>query len=287
MPSTGSGSAREEALQRVLVDAHVHIYPCFEWGECFGSAWRNFAAQGPAGPFANLLLLTETWQDHAFDRLAELAHAGGGVAGANGTWSVSPTRESESLAVAGPEGQSLVLIAGRQIQTREGLEVLALGSIEVPPDGLPLAPVVEWVRAAGALPAIPWGFGKWWGRRGSVLERYLNETDGEIFLGDNSGRPWFYAEPRLFKLARRKRIPILPGSDPLPLTSESGRAGSFGFAFTGWIDAGAPWGSLRAQLRAPDFDPSPYGPREKALRFVRNQALMQLRRRREARGVER
>jgi hypothetical protein len=155
-----------------------------------------------------------------------------------------------------------------------------VGSLEAPRAGTTLGEAVESARAGGALPIIPWGFGKWWGRRGSLLTRYLEQAGAEIFLGDNGGRPVLYGRPRHFELARRRGIPILPGSDPLPLPSETSRPGGYGFGFDGAMDPDFPSRSLKAEIRRDHFTPRPFGRGETPLRFARHQVLMQLRKRR-------
>ena len=88
----------------------------------------------------------------------------------------------------GPAGETLVLVAGRQIQTLEGLEALALGTDSEFPDGLELTAALAEVRASGALAVLPWGFGKWWFRRGQLARKAIDSAAAnEFFLGDNRG----------------------------------------------------------------------------------------------------
>lgn len=268
---------------RILVDAHVHLYSCFDLPRCFDSAWHHFEAAAGSDRFAGLLLLSETWRDQAFRELAALGDAGQSLeSAAGGRWEVRRTGEPESLELLGEGRRRLFLIAGRQVQTAEGLEVLVIGSLSAAADGVPLRDVVEQARAADALPVIPWGFGKWWGRRGKLLALYLSEPEGELFLGDNGGRPVGYGEPSHFERARSRGIRILPGSDPLPLSSQAERAGSYGFAFEGRIDPARPCLSLKAQIREDRFAPQPFGLKERPLRFARHQILMQIRKQRPA-----
>ena len=97
--------------------------------------------------------------------------------------------------------QGFLLIAGRQIVTEENLEVLALLTDRKFEDGLPLQEVIQTVRENKGISVIPWGFGKWMGRRGRFLESALEEAENsELFLGDNSGRPVFWSRPSHFRL---------------------------------------------------------------------------------------
>ncbi len=266
----------------ILVDAHVHIYACFELAHFFRSASDNFRRNTHTDSFSAFLLLTETSSESWFRELMGFADKDELVGDAgDATWTVHRTGEPESLRVAGPGAPALFIVAGRQIVTQENLEVLALGTADSFADGLPLSQVVDRVRSAGALPVIPWGFGKWLGNRGATLTRYLESTTPEnLFLGDNGGRPSLWPDPLHFKLARHKGIRILPGSDPLPMSSEAWRAGSYGFSFHAPLNAASPWRSVKATFLEENFSPRSYGAREKPYRFLRNQIFMQLLKRR-------
>ena len=54
--------------------------------------------------------------------------------------------------------------------------------------------------ASNGLAIVPWGFGKWVGKRGKALRRALESVDSrQFFLGDNSGRPKFSPTPLIFR----------------------------------------------------------------------------------------
>ena len=80
--------------------------------------------------------------------------------------------EAESLTASSKSGQDLSIVAGRQIVTAENLEILALGFDAGLDDGLPIDEVILAVQAAGALCVLPWGFGKWTGKRGQNRSQY-------------------------------------------------------------------------------------------------------------------
>lgn len=272
MPSREAG--REGLL---LVDAHVHIHDCFPLGRFLASAFANFAAEAKRRgehAFRGVLMLAESAWDDAFGALAARADRGEPLADGGG-WRFERTAEPCSLLARAEDGRELWIVAGRQIVTEESLEVLALGTEARFLDAAPLAEVVELVRDADAFPVIPWGFGKWLGERGRVLTDFLARSAGdELALGDNSGRPGFWARPFHFALGERRGLAILPGSDPLPFASETGRAGASGFALRGALDPERPAAWLKQRLR--DRVPTePYGRPEGPLRFVRNQVAMQ------------
>ena len=261
----------------VLCDAHVHIYDCFDLDLFFDSAWRNFYQQAQLiesqTNFCAVLLLSEAKQDHWFLKLKE------NKSPAN-NWSFHETNEPTSLLAQDTNGHQILIINGRQIVTSENLEVLALATTEILADGEPISNVVDWVIKNDAIPVIPWGFGKWWGSRGNILSDILNHfTADKLFLGDNSGRPWFLGKPKHFDMAESEQRRILPGSDPLPFASETMRPGSVGFYFTGTFDKDTPAKCMRDHLKNPNTTIDNYMHRERLLPFIRNQVAMQIRKR--------
>lgn len=260
-----------------LVDSHVHCYPGVPFAAFFDNAARNFsagAARRGCRPAAAWLLLTETAADDAFAALAGLA--------AVGDWELRPTAERISVVARGPLANfPIVIVAGRQIVTSEGLEVLAIGTTETFADGMDLEASIAAVQLAGALVILPWGFGKWWGQRGRILADRLAVTPpGTLFLGDNGGRPALSLQPSAFATAARRNIPVLPGSDPLPLTAEAATsAGRYGFILEAVVDAGRPAEGLKELLLLLRDQPLTFGRRQSLLPFVHRQLSMQWRKR--------
>ncbi len=253
---TGGGAS---AGPPVLVDAHVHLYDCFPLAAFLDGAAANFAAaaarRGLEGPPAGVLLLAAGAGEGALERLERA------------------------------DGARLVLVAGRQAAAAEGVEVLALACRAEIPDGEPLAATLAAARAAGALPVVPWGAGKWWWGRGRLVAAAVEREDpADFFLGDSGGRPRLARRPALFERAARRGIRVLPGSDPLPFARHARRAGSTGFALEGGpeggLDGERPGASLRRALRESRGAPAPYGDGERALPFLINAVAMQLRKRR-------
>lgn len=268
----------------ILIDAHVHIHNCFDLETFLDSAFANFKAQatrcGQQDAFMAILLLAETSKDNWFRRLADFTDGEGvDATGFVDKWSFEDTRENCSLFVRSEKSQGLFLIAGRQVVTAEGLEVLALLTAENFKDGSLIEELIEEIRTNGGIPVIPWGFGKWMGNRGRIVSNILRrETDSLLFLGDNSGRPAFLADPPHFKVAERKGIRVLPGTDPLPFPSESHRAGSFGCAIEGTktITSESPSRDLKCLLLDQGTCCRAYGNLEQTYRFFRNQLMLRI-----------
>jgi hypothetical protein len=231
--------------------------------------------------FSGILLLAETSKDNRFHHLFRY-QGGNDLLGdrPTDTWDFHRTAEAESLIAQSDENRELFLIAGRQIVTAEGLEVLALATTATYRDGIPIKELLASVQEREDIPVIPWGVGKWIGRRGKIVSTLVRAEAGKLFcLGDNSGRPLFWKRPFLFKIAESLNVPILPGSDPLPFRSEQKRGGSFGFSIDAIIDPKKPAESLRALLSNGKFEIRSFGGLEMPHRFCFNQVRMQLRKR--------
>jgi hypothetical protein len=270
----------------LLIDAHVHIYDCFDLKTFFDSAYANFLSAakklGNENDFTGILLMAEAAKDNWLGRLADCADGKQMPQGHNaGDWTFRHTDENYSLAARIDNLKSLILIAGRQVVTDEGIEVLALCTSDGFNDGKPASDLIAEIKEKGGLPVIPWGAGKWLGHRGRIVKNIVVGHTGCFFLGDNRNRPNFWRQPTLFKLAEQKGIGLLPGSDPLPLNSESGRAGSYGFSTRRQIDLKRPAASVKQILRdGAAIGSGRFGKLEDSYRFFLNQMRMQIIRRR-------
>ena len=256
----------------LLIDGHVHVYPCFDAARLLTAACANFDfAMGRSSrtPTAfRVLFLTETSRDHWFrDAAAGRVQVPG--------WAFRPTEEPVSLIARREDGAEVCLVAGRQVAGREGLEVLALGTDQDIPDGGSTEDVLDAVKKSGAMPVIPWGVGKWLGRRGGILDRMIESRAGDFLLGDNGGRPWCWPEPLQFKAAEARGSLVLPGSDPLPFAGEESRAGSCGALLDTDIPGKRPAAEITELIRSRSYVLVPFGRRETSFRFVRNQVSMQ------------
>ena len=168
--------------------------------------------------------------------------------------------EQDAVLLSRPPGETIIIVAGRQIVTAEKLEVLALGTTSAFPDGQPIRAVMQSVTNGGAVAVIPWGFGKWWGRRGQLVRGLIDATrDVPFCLGDNGGRAYGLPRPSLFHVADDHGIPVLPGSDPLPLPGHVSRPGSYGFVLNDWRESSQPSSAMKERLRALTHSPSTFG----------------------------
>jgi hypothetical protein len=263
----------------IFVDAHVHVYDCFDVDLLLDSALNNFqeVAQQHAivhKPLSYVLLLTEGKKENWFQNLSATlaANRQGKI---TERWSTVDRGEEGSLIVFRndfPE-KEIHVVAGHQVVTMENIEVLALFMRQGLNNGLSLHETVDRVKALGGIPVLPWGVGKWFGKRGKIIRKFLvDHEQGSFFLGDNGGRPRFWPTPNLFSLAEKTGAVVLSGSDPLPLSSEALRVGSFGFYLHGnSLYGDSPTKCLKSALLSPKVAISPFGCLQENRLFFLNQ----------------
>jgi len=260
----------------ILLDAHVHLHRCFDLARFLDSARINFraAARGLGrSSGVGCLWLTDTPQERSFRRLAERGPTGRSI----DQWALSETSEVTALTARHQSGDTLLLLAGRQISTRERLEVLALGTELDLPSGESLADTIAGVRESGAIAVIPWGFGKWWFRRSRLLAAALASlSGGDVSVGDNGGRPRVIPRSPLFELAASRGIYNLPGSDPLPLPWEVRKPGRLGAVLEAPLDLSRPVAALLRTLRGLRAQPPLFGGPDSLAGFVRSQVGIRL-----------
>lgn len=264
----------ETAPEVFLVDAHVHLYPGMETGRVLTAAARHMtrAAHGlgrvsrPPG----LLMLTE---NAGLDRFAELQ-------GRHGDWQITPTAEEVSLLARHADGSApIAIVSGRQIVTAEGLEVHALGTRRTFADGRPIRDVLAAVPGDGALAALPWGVGKWSGRRGQIVASLIEDAPPGLLLADSGVRAGFLPRPGLLATGEARGLRVIAGSDPLPLAAEAEKAGRFGIIARHAFDPERPFAAFANWQNGLANSPETYGNLESPLGFLRAQIAMQIRKR--------
>lgn len=264
---------QSQGRTEVAADTHVHLYPEFDVRNWLIAAATNLAAAAgaraaiPARP--GVLMLADTPAGRGFARLRH--HLGGSTDG----WVFRPTDEPDSLLVSHPCGSELCILAGSQIATREGIEVLALTCRSEFRDGESTRSTVQAVLDDGGIPVIPWGFGKWTGRRARVVRETLALFPERLFLGDSGNRPRWFPEPRIFHTDGSSH-PVLCGSDPLPLRWHARSPGRYASLLTGHIDRRRPAESVREILRQSTSSPPKLGRRCGLPEFIRSQAQLRM-----------
>jgi len=220
------------------------------------------------GTYLGVLVLTQSAEENAFPRLASSLQ-GGRIP----DWKLEAVEERDSILAIRSDGVRLLLVAGVQLVTTEGLEVLGVAASPEPCEKRPLEETLELVRDAGGLPILAWGFGKWWGRRAKVvLEALRTEDPSGLFVSDSGVRPNLSTRPRLLQLSRKLGFRNLPGTDLFPVAGDEQRAGSFGSYVPMRLSSGTPLADLLDQLRSAGTDPKMYGRGLSCRRFLRFQA---------------
>jgi hypothetical protein len=227
----GRGSGGREQV-RLLVDGHVHVHPAHDEAALVASSYQKLRGFGAGLP---TLFLTECAGVSVFEKWRD----------GSARVDVRRTGEGESIVV----NDRLLVLAGRQVVTRERIEVLALATNSRIKDGMTLEETLDEVGQAGAVAVLPWGLGKWLGARGKRVEEVAAKR--RLLLGDNAGRPGFWPEPGIFK-----KHPVLPGTDPLKAAGEELLAGGYGFRLDCELELDRPAESIRRAL----FELTPGGP---------------------------
>jgi hypothetical protein len=258
----------------LLIDAHVHLYDCYDLSRLLSAAKRNFKLHVPQSYTADtacILLLTmradQDWPGF-FSLESGKTSWGKEVEG----WQFHGTEEPESIIAEDESGCRITLIAGRQIVSGEGLEVLSLLSMKPYEEGKPVMELLTDIGHDNGVAVLPWAFGKWLGKRGRIIQE-LQENRGEkkLFFGDNGGRPWCIPQSSVLKREQKQHRCVVSGSDPLPISGEELRVGSFGGSIVETVDWLQPAQQLRTLLLNPDTDLLPFGHPAAVAGFVRNQ----------------
>jgi hypothetical protein len=200
----------------ILVDTHVHIYPCYDVERALDALIGRLhkLAAGIRGDVAHVACLTERSDCSFFTDAVDGRVDSGSV-------TLEVATSGDSLVATAADGKSCTLLPGRQVVTRERLEVLALTMDLKIPENLPVVDIIQSVHDQGAVPVVPWSPGKWMFGRAHVV-REIPDWFGadQVCFGDTSLRPVGWPTPTGFRKARRKRHLVLAGSDPLPFPGE-------------------------------------------------------------------
>jgi hypothetical protein len=225
-----------------LADTHVHIYPCHSPEALLQAGVSHLQATASAsGDLPCVLALTETAQDHWFASLTSGRHR----LPEGTTIRLLEDNRSAHIRLSDTE---VWVIAGRQIVTRERLEILALGTSATFEEGQDIDTVLKQVIEADAIPVLAWAPGKWLGKRAAVVTRVIDTYSDRLWIGDSSLRCTLWPQPEGFRSSSR---PVLAGSDPLPVPGEERQTGRFGVQMKAAFDPDAPLASLRRALEGP------------------------------------
>ena len=253
----------------VLADTHAHYHRCFDREQFLQAALVNFKKAGDALKCSDpikLICLTEKPGDDFFDALS----VGGAIEQLCAT----------CKQIKFPSGELIYVVAGQQVYSSEGLELLALNTERRFESRLPFAESIKQAVDCGATVVINWCFGKWWGERGKVLRDVMRSPHlQKCFLGDVPLRFSQQLDSVLLKELREVCSGVLSGSDPLPFKAEVVKPGSFGsfgdFSEQPDLSSTEGIGSLLMKLGA---EQKSFGSRDSILTFLGRQCLNQIHR---------
>ena len=237
-------------MTRLAADFHLHIYKVYPRETLLRALFENLnriaAPRNGEAPPVKAAFLAERRRYRIFEAWRQ------GFFRVRG-FSVKPCGPL-TLELRDPTGDRLLLFAGRQMATAEGLELLALITDRELPDARPFSEAASLILETGGIPVIPWAPGKWSGRRGAILRRALPALAPKgLMLCDSAIRPAFCPEPWLFHRARRLQVPVVAGGDPLPVPGEELLAGRYGSLIEADFDPDSAATAIPALLRERRF----------------------------------
>ena len=260
----------------ILIDTHAHYYKFCEQAEFFDSAYSNMekAACGiSANAVSFIICLLETETSQWYQDLSAVGESSAAV----GSWIIKSIDGNQALELSRNEDEALLVLPGRQVITRENLEVIIIGMQDVTPKKKSIEFYINEYSALN-LVILPWGVGKWLGARGEIINEVLSRNHNLPFaLGDNSGRTNLWSRVPQFRLAEQLGINILPGSDPLPISGQHKKVAKYGKVIEGKIEGKGILDQIRKKLlKKQNNQLSTYGELDGPFRFSLNQLLLRI-----------
>lgn len=265
----------------LLIDGHVHIYPFYNLKQALQNGINNLrhAAkklsdfnlkknEGYAEYASLIWLLAERTDCHFIEDAAK-----SGQKIKNNEFKLIPDDKKEAIIVEKGGKPILYICSGRQIITKEGLEIISLASkLFLKDREKTIDDIIKNIIDSNGIPALNWAPGKWFFSRGKVVRRLLEEQSPEnLLICDTSLRTTLWPVPKLMALAQKLGFKVIAGSDPLPFYGEEKYLGSYGFCLRGEFNLYRPLDSIRSLLRKPEKNISLIGKRNDIVTFCQRQ----------------
>jgi hypothetical protein len=204
----------------------------------------NLSAAAPGMPLAAMLT-----EGDGYDAFGDWQRDPASLADAG--VSLEATDDDACVRLRCGNGQPVHVFAGRQIVTRERVEILSLLSTARIDDGMPAGDTVRAILDSGAIAVASWAPGKWFPPRSRTIRDLIETFSPEqLRLGDSSLRATVWPTPLLMDAGRRKGLTVLAGSDPLPFPGDERLAGCYASRLDADWDADRPVSSLKEILLA-------------------------------------
>lgn len=265
--------------QLLILDGHVHLYPEYNLQSAFKigienmkSALRKSKLNSSTQPIT-VWLLTERWDCHFFRQISESAKK----FSSNGL-TIQPSPEKEAILFQENGRISHLILAGRQLVSNDGLEVLSLATdLFVEDRKFSTGELIQKVNESGGVPVLNWAPGKWFFNRGKIVrEQIQNSKTNTFVVGDNPLRCTLWPTPQIMKEATNKGFKLIAGSDPLPFVGEENNIGTYCFATHAPFDMKKPVASIRQILRQKEFSADIIGKRNGLFTFFSRETRIML-----------
>ncbi|MEN8222895.1 MAG: hypothetical protein ABFR36_06510 [Acidobacteriota bacterium] len=263
--------------KNILIDGHVHLYENFNPDSFFDSILSNFKKfskmdEHDFSESIKMIFLTEAKENDFFTRIAENS-----IPLKNIDIHAEKTNEDGSILLMQNGSELFYIIKGRQIITKENIEILSVGPGTKIPDGLPASEVLDRLKEREEIAIMAWGVGKWLFKRGKVVKQILDTLEYPLLIiGDNSARPPIWLKPLIYRKGEKLGIPVVSGSDPLPLKGEDSKAGSYFFRLKGSFDPNKPLDSVKTIIKSDIKDIKLMGKRDSLFGFLKRQSKIML-----------
>ncbi len=247
----------------IIADMHLHLYPGYDVVPVLRCCVQHLSALAPGTVCVGCL--AERNECHAYRSLVDSPAS---VSGGRGGGEV--LEGGRSLVFHAGEGLvPLFLLPGRQIATRERLEILCIGVDAAIPDGEPAALTVRRVREVDGVPVLTWAVGKWLFKRRRHVMSLLDQFGPEqLLLGDSAMRPLFWPTPLPMRAGQRRGYRVTAGTDPLPAAYDAMWMGRYATLLDTPFDPRMPSVSFLRGVRNPEVRMCRRGRRCGPLAFV-------------------
>lgn len=264
----------------IFIDGHVHIWKKYDLFTFFETAFLNFSSAISKFEYSStplcLLLFTETPDGYSYSTIVEMADRNSDLINSHDTISFRHTFNGDAIEIVHTKFPiKVILVPGYQLVSNENIEALGLFMKEKVEPNLSLKETIASIKSNNGLTVLPWGVGKWLGRRGKLIEKLIQQGES-VFLGDNGNRPKIWPQKGITELAAKYDLGVISGSDPLNLQGGHYTVGSFGSILPTWKKEDMSLEQIKTELADRKNELIPYGTSQNELAFIRSQIALRI-----------